>query len=238
MHIGFIMDGNRRWAKKNGLLKTIGHTRGTDTIEKVIEWCVARGDVAFASAWALAKKNVENRDSLELAHIYGLAVNRLPGLETKLRDNNVRLRVIGNLDLVPEEVREVLHDMERRTAELDGMVFTLAFAYGGQDEIVRGVRHLLSEVAAAHDPREAATAIAASIDEDWFGRHLDARRIGLPPPDLVIRTGGDRRHSGFLLYDSEYSEYYFTDTLWPDFDRAEFDRAVEWYANCQRNFGK
>lgn len=197
-----------------------------------------RGDVEAASAWALAKKNVQNRDAMELAHIYGLALNRLPGLEAKLRENNVRLRVIGNLDIVPEDVRGVLRDMERRTADLTGMVFTLAFAYGGQDEIVRGVRDILAEVAGAADPRQAAMDLAASMDEESFGRRLDTGKLGIPAPDLVIRTGGDRRHSGFLLYASEYSEYYLTETLWPDFEREEFDRAVEWYAECQRNFGK
>lgn len=199
---------------------------------------MGRGDVEAASAWALAKKNVENRDAMELTHIYGLALNRLPSLEARLRANNVQLRVIGNLDIVPADVREVLHDMERRTADLDGMVFTLAFAYGGQDEIVRGVRDILAEVAAAADPRQAALELAASLDETALGGRLDAGKLGVSAPDLVIRTGGDHRHSGFLLYASEYSEYYFTDTLWPDFDREEFDKAVTWYENCQRNFGK
>ena len=234
VHVGIIMDGNRRWAKRAGMMKKYGHLRGADMIEPIIE-CALHYGLPYLSAWALAKKNIENRTPEELADIYRILEDKVPSLVPKCIENGVRMETVGDLSLLPESTVRVLQSARAATAGGTRMTFVLAIAYGGQDEIVRGIRRFFAErlVGEAGDMQSERV---AALDEAEFGRFLDTGVY--PSIDLMIRTGGDMRHSGFFLYTSEYTEYYFTETLWPDFTEGEFLRAMEGYQSAKRNFGK
>jgi undecaprenyl diphosphate synthase len=223
-HIGFIMDGNRRWAKKLKNLISFWHLRGGENIEKVLGMCLAK-NISYVSMWALSKENITERDSEEVAAIYELIRTKVPKLVTSMKEKSIKFETIGDLWLLPDDVRNLLFEATESTKEGTAMTFILAFAYGGQDEIVRGVKRCILE---GIDP--------STLDDKTFLQYLDSGAF--PPPNLIVRTGGNIRHSGYFLYQSAYSEYYFTETLWPDFDQAEFDRAVSYYEKVQRNFGK
>lgn len=173
--------------------------------------------------WALSKENISSRATTELDTIYGLARTKIPPLVKRLIDNNIRFETIGDLWLLPLDIRSLLLKAIDDTSHCSGMTFIFAVAYGGQDEIIRGIRNY---VASGQDISE--------LDEKGFLEFLDSGRF--PPPDLIVRTGGDVRHSGYLLYQSAYSEYFFTDTLWPDFSKKEFDAALDFYNGVKRNF--
>jgi undecaprenyl diphosphate synthase len=224
MHLGFIMDGNRRWAKSHAFATLIGHAKGADVMESVIERCIENG-VEVASFWALAKKNIEERSEEERSYLYRLLLERVGNLLPKLREKNVAFRWVGNRSIVPENVRASLESAEKETAKHSGMLLVIAVGYGGQDEIVSAVKAALH---AGIDPQ--------TLNEKTLLRYLDTGN--LPPPDLIVRTGGDTRHSGYFLFQSEYSEYYFTKTLWPDFSNEEFDAALGSLKGAKRNFGK
>ena len=175
--------------------------------------------------WALSKENIIERDPREIATIFTLIEYKIPSLIPRLQKAGIRLEVIGDLWLVPPSVRTILLDAIEATKAGDKMTFVLAIAYSGQDEIVRAVKRVIAE---GVDPQ--------TLTEHEFLTSLDSGKY--PPPDLIVRTGGSIRHSGFYLYQSAYSEYYFTDTLWPDFGPTDFQKALDDYALSGRNFGK
>lgn len=224
MHLGFIMDGNRRWAKRHAFATLMGHSKGADAMEEVIEYCIEAG-VEVASFWALAKKNVEERSEDELAYLFKLLIERVDALRPRLFAKNVRFRWVGNRSILPQNVVDALDATESDTKAHSKMTLVLAVGYGGQDEIVRAAKRAIAEGA---DPE--------TLDEKAFASFIDTG--GLPPPDLIVRTGGDVRHSGYFLYQAEYSEYFYSDLLWPDFNRDEFDRALSNLKSAKRNFGK
>lgn len=224
MHIGFIMDGNRRWAKRHALATLLGHTKGADVMENVVDYCLENG-IEAVSFWALAKKNVEERSEEELSHLYRLLLERVEKLRSRLKKEQARFRWIGNRSILPQDVVEALDAVELETASHENLLLILAVGYGGQDEIVRAAKRAIAEGA---DPE--------TLDEKSFLSYCDTGDV--PPPDLIVRTGGDLRHSGYFLYQAEYSEYFFSDLLWPDFNRDEFDRAISSLKSAKRNFGK
>lgn len=223
-HLAFIMDGNRRWAKAHMFRTLLGHAKGADVMEDAVDWCLESG-VSVASFWALAKKNIEERDSEELGYLYELLIERVRGLVSRMLEKDIRFRWVGNRAIVPANVREALETTENETSGGRSMILAVAVGYGGQDEIVQAVK---AAIRAGVDPE--------SLNEKTFLSFLDSG--DLPPPDLIVRTGGDTRHSGYYLYGSEYSEYYFTKTLWPDFGRIEFEAAHASLKGAKRNFGK
>lgn len=223
-HIGFIMDGNRRWAKKNGSLPLLWHERGWDTIEPILALCKARS-LRYVSMWALSKENILERPPLEIEWLYILLRRKLPWLVEKLIWESIRFETVGNIAMLPEDIQESFLTAKERTQPGTSMTFILAIGYSGQDEIIEGIRSCMR---AGIDP--------GSLDEKEFLRHIDTGKF--PPPDLIIRTGWRIRHSGYFLYQSAYSEYYFTDTLWPDFGEQDLERAIASYENTIRNFGK
>lgn len=218
------MDGNRRWAKSHAFATLLGHSKGADVMEEVIEYCIEDG-VDVVSFWALAKKNVEERTEEELTYLFRLLLERVESLRPKLRRENIRFRWIGNRSILPQNVVETLDAAQDETESHVKMTLVIAVGYGGQDEIVRAAKRAIAEGA---DPE--------TLDEKGFAAFTDTGSI--PPPDLIVRTGGDIRHSGFYLYQAEYAEYFYSDLLWPDFDRDEFDRAVSSFRSAKRNFGK
>ena len=224
MHIGFVMDGNRRWATARNMAKHLGHHQGAEVAREMVRACAER-HLEVISLWALAKKNILERTPDELGHLFRLLTDWVETIRESCLENEMKFTTIGDLELLPLPLVNALTNLIKETQEATGTRLVLAIGYGGQDEIVRATRRIIS---AGIDPK--------TLNEASFASYLDSG--DLPPPDLIIRTGGDMRHSGYFLYQAEYSEYYFTKTLWPDFGVAELDRALDEFGHTQRNFGK
>ncbi len=195
-----------------------------NVLDQTLELCVREG-IEFVSFWALAKKNIEERSEDELSHIYALLKKEIVRLTPKMVAQSVKFETIGNLDLLPADVNAALDLARESTKDCTEHTCILAIGYGGQDEIIRATKRAIEE---GIDP--------ATLNEKSFLQYLDSGRF--PAPDLIIRTGGDCRHSGYFLYQAEYSEYYFTETLWPDFSEEETYKALNSLKNAKRNFGK
>lgn len=222
-HVAIIMDGNRRWAKQRHLPALVGHERGGDNIRPVVE-LFARREVEFLTLYAFSTENW-GRPKVEVAGLLRLLAWRIDGEIQAFHKANVRLVHIGRLDRLSRGLRQKVEKAVELTHDNTGLTLVLAFDYGGRDEIVTAVRKLLSSGAEA-----------SQVDEQLFADHLFTR--GIPDPDLVIRTGGEQRLSNFLLWQSAYSELYFTPALWPDFGEAEVEKALLDYGQRQRRFGK
>ena len=223
-HIGFIMDGNRRWAKKLSTIVSMGHAKWGDNIEPILKLCLDT-QIEYVTFWALSKENILERSEEEVGAIFDLLRKKVPTLIKKLIEKSIRFELIGDMWLLPPDVRTILLDAIDQTKDGTQMTCVFAIGYSGQDEIIRGIKRALSE---GIDPK--------TLDEKSFLTYLDSSRY--PPPDLIVRTGGSVRHSGFLLYHSAYSEYFFTETLWPDFGKTDFDQAVAFFNSTKRNFWK
>lgn len=223
-HIWFIMDGNRRWAKKLKNIASFWHEQWSETLERVLEFCLVQ-DIAYVSMWALSRENILERSEFEIQTIYALIRHKIPRLIDRFIRDNIRLEVVGDFELLPNDIQDILTHAREKTKTWSKITFILALGYSGQDEIIRGIKKWV----------EAGNTID-TLDEKTFLPFLDTGRF--PPPDLIVRTGGNIRHSGYFLYQSAYSEYYFTETLWPDFGQWDFDQALEYYEWVKRNFWK
>jgi undecaprenyl diphosphate synthase len=226
-HVAIIMDGNGRWATSRHLPRVAGHSRGVDAVRAAIEQAGRRG-VEYLTLFAFSSENWR-RPQDEVSTLMRLFVNALQREVGKLRDNGVRLRVIGDLAAFDGQLQELIVRAQHDTAQNSRLHLTICASYGGRWDIVQSVRQLL---AAAPDPRT----LAHALTESQLARHLALAFA--PEPDLLIRTGGEQRISNFLLWQCAYSELYFTHTLWPDFDAAAFDAALAWYATRERRFGR
>lgn len=222
-HIAVIMDGNRRWATERGLPKFIGHTEGVKTFRKIVEHAGNTG-IRFITFWALSTENFKNRTQDELNHLFALMDKQLDTLEDLLK-NHIQLRVIGDITKLPQALQTKLIGVVERSKQENKMTLVLAINYGGRDELTRAFKKIIE----AHIP-------AKDISEEIISRHLDTADI--PDPDMIIRTGGDQRLSGYFPWQSTYAELYFTDIKWPAFTEKDFDAAVEWFRNQKRNKGK
>lgn len=213
-HLAVIMDGNGRWAEKRHLPRLMGHRAGAEALDRCMHYCKDAG-IKYLTVYAFSTENWK-RSEEEVSGLMKLLSGFIHSKEKTLVKERVRFRVIGRRGDLSEKLQAEIANLEARTADGD---FTLivALSYGGRDEIVR-----------------AAMKFKGGSEED-FAQCLDT--AGLPDPDLIIRTSGEQRISNFLLWQSAYSEYYFTETLWPDFDRAEFDKALESYAKRERRMG-
>lgn len=232
-HIGIIMDGNRRFARSVGLDVKAGHDYGAGKAREVLDWCLELG-IKHVTLWGFSTDN-KGRSPDEVAHLHSLFASQARELlhDQRLHRNKVRVRIIGEIDDFPEGAKEALRQMERATADYSGMQLNVALGYGGREEIVTAVRNLLREKCA-----EGATldTLADTLDVEEIGRHLYT--AGMPDPDFVIRTSGEVRLSGFLLWQTAYSEFYFCDAFWPDFRKVDFLRAVRSFQARERRFGK
>ena len=227
-HVGIILDGNRRWAKNTlAASPEHGHRKGAEKIIEVLEWC-EEADVNIITLWLLSTDNL-NRPAEELdplLRIIGAAVDRLG--ETKRWE----IRTLGALDLLPDWLHEKLKKVEIESKGASAIVVNVAIGYGGRREIVDAVRNYIRGGITAG---KTADEIADEISSDEIGKHLYT--AGLPDPDLVIRTSGEQRLSGFLLWQSAHSEFYFCEAYWPDFRRVDFLRALRSYSQRHRRFG-
>lgn len=225
-HVAIIMDGNRRWAAAKHLPLSEGYRHGIQTFRNAIPAAIAR-NIPVATFWGFSTENWR-RSPAELRTLFRLFQLTINDSFDWLNRHNARLRISGRLHDFPEDLRRAAEKVIAATAANSGLTVNLALSYGGRDEIQHVARGVASETAGD------ATAIAA-VGEETISRHLYT--AGLPDVDLLIRTGGEKRLSGFLPWQSAYAELYFTDALWPDFDEQEFDRALEDYAQRKRNFG-
>jgi short-chain Z-isoprenyl diphosphate synthase len=228
-HVGVILDGNRRWARERGAKHVSqGHSRGADKIAEFLGWCVDSG-VEVVTLWLLSTDNLARpREELDpLLEVIEKVVADLAG-----PDEPWRVHPVGALDLLPASTATVLKEAGAATAGKTGLYVNVAVGYGGRREIADAVRSLLHEHAAAGATLEE---VASFLDVDHIAEHLYTR--GQPDPDLVIRTSGEQRLSGFLLWQSAHSEFHFCEAYWPDFRRTDFLRALRAYAMRNRRFG-
>ncbi len=228
-HVGVIVDGNRRWAKEMGYVDpNDGHRVGAEKIEELLRWCDEAG-VAIVTLWLLSTDNLSRpaRELDPLLHIIDSLAEDLAA-----EGKPWRLRMAGALDLLPSATAATLKAVEERTADRTGVQVNMAVGYGGRREIADAVRSLLHEHARAGTSIEE---LAEFLDVDHIAEHLYTK--GQPDPDLVIRTSGEQRLSGFLLWQSAHSEFYFCDVNWPGFRRVDFLRALRSYASRQRRYG-
>jgi short-chain Z-isoprenyl diphosphate synthase len=226
-HIGVMLDGNRRWAKSVGGDSAHGYRAGAANIEPLLEWCEEVG-VEVVTLWLLSTDNL-NRPPDQLVGLLGI----IEGAVSSLADQGRwRVHPVGALDVLPTATAQVLKDAEDRTSDVDGMIVNVAVGYGGRREIADAVRSLLHEHAERGTSLEE---LAEVIDVEHIAEHLYTK--GQPDPDLVIRTSGEQRLGGFLLWQSAQSEFYFCEAYWPDFRRVDFLRAIRAYTMRERRYG-
>jgi short-chain Z-isoprenyl diphosphate synthase len=232
-HVGVILDGNRRYAVARGLESpTRGHEAGAANIDRFLDWCLDLG-IPYVTLWLLSTENLA-RDDVELdglLRIIGDTVQRIACGRGE-RDG-IRVTTVGALELLPDATRERLRDAEERSAGRDRMRVQVAVGYGGRQEITHALRSLLLDRAAQGRTLEE---VAATIEPADIGDHLYT--TGLPDPDLIIRTSGELRLSGFLMWQSAHAEYHFCDAYWPEFRRIDFLRALRDYQRRSRRFGR
>jgi len=232
-HLGIIMDGNRRFARALGLDPKAGHDYGAGKARDVLNWCLDLG-IGHVTLWGFSTDN-RGRDADEVAHLHRLfaAQAREFLTDTELHRHRVRVRVIGDIDDFPADAQAALREMEAATAAYDALHLHVALGYGGREEIVTAVRAVLRERADAGDDL---AHVAETLDAADIGAHLYT--AGVPDPDFVVRTSGEVRSSGFLLWQSAYAEFYFCDAYWPEFRRIDFLRAIRSFQQRQRRFGR
>jgi short-chain Z-isoprenyl diphosphate synthase len=226
-HVGVMLDGNRRWAKARGAGTSEGHQAGADNIENLLAWCDEAG-VEVVTLWLLSTDNL-NRPEKELRPLLRIIENAVDSLAATHR---WRLHPVGALDLLPSATAARLKGAEDRTRDVDGMLVNVAVGYGGRREIADAVRSLLQEQATRGTSIEQ---LAEVIDVEHIAEHLYTK--GQPDPDLVIRTSGEQRLGGFLLWQSAHSEFYFCEAYWPDFRKVDFLRALRAFGERNRRFG-
>ncbi len=230
-HVAIIMDGNGRWAAERGKPRSYGHQAGVDTVRKITSECTRLG-VKYLTLYTFSTENW-NRPADEISALMGLV---LTSLEDEIfMKNNVRFRVIGDIARLPEAVQAKLQEVMEHTAHNDAMTMVVALSYSSRWEITRAVRQIVDQ-ALRQAPQATPDEIARSITEQTVSDHLDT--AFMPDPDLLIRTGGELRISNYLLWQIAYSELYFTDTYWPDFDEHCLHEAIRSYQRRQRRFGK
>ncbi len=238
-HIAIIMDGNGRWATERGKERSFGHQAGVDAVRRITSECTRLG-VKYLTLYTFSTENW-NRPADEISALMGLV---LTSLEDEIfMKNNVRFRVIGDVKRLPDEVQQKLRETEEHTADNDTMTMVVALSYSSRWEITNAVRQIITEI---HDMEELPQNVfkrlrtggirAEDITEETISQHLTTNFM--PDPDLLIRTGGEVRISNYLLWQIAYSELYFCDTYWPDFDEAALHEAIESYQRRQRRFGK
>lgn len=225
-HIGVIMDGNGRWAKKRGLPRMAGHKYGAEAFKRIAVYADKIG-IKNMTVYAFSTEN-KGRPKDEIDNLMALLVKYLMDEEGFIKEN-IRVKFVGRLSELPEDTVKLIHSVEDKMKDRTGMQLYIAFYYGGRDEIVTAARSLAAKAAAGEISPE-------DIDEAEFARHLFAP--DMPDADFIIRPSGEYRLSNFLTWQSAYSEFWFSDVLWPDFSEKDLDRAIAAYSARDRRFGK
>ncbi|SHO50269.1 isoprenyl transferase [Anaerocolumna xylanovorans] len=225
-HVAIILDGNGRWAKKRMMPRNYGHVQGSKTVENICEEAYNMG-VEYLTVYAFSTENWK-RPQDEVDALMKLLRSYLKNCQKTSSKNNMKVRVLGEIDGLSEDIQRSINELEEISASNTGLHFQVALNYGGRDEILRAAKKL------AEDYKDGKVNLT-EISMDSFSGYLDTE--GIPDPDLMIRTSGEKRISNFLLWQLAYTEFYFTDTLWPDFNKEELRKAIEYYASRKRKFG-
>ena len=227
-HVAIIMDGNRRWAKKQGLAIIKGHRKtAEETIERLADYAISVG-IKFLTLWAFSTENWQ-RDQEEVEGIMNLFRETFATAAERLHKKGVRVHTIGDLGGFPQDIREGIERWKVETAKNKKLIVTFALNYGGRDELIRAIKRLF-----ANEKK----LLTKKICSELLEKYLDTKQgVNLPDPELIIRPGGEKRLSGYLPWQGIYSELYFCSTLMPDFNEAEFAKALDEYAQRQRRFG-
>lgn len=221
-HVAIILDGNGRWATARGQERTAGHEAGADNIVRIARYAQEKG-ISVLSLYVFSTENWK-RSQQEVSALMRLLVRFFKVYIDEFMQRHVQLRVMGDIRRLPFTTRQSVKMGIEKTAENDGVVLNIGLNYGGRDEIARAARRAMEDGISSE-----------AMTSDVLERYLDT--AGLPPVDLLIRTGGEKRLSNFMLWQLAYTEFYFTDTLWPDFKPADLDRAIEWFGQRNRRFG-
>lgn len=225
-HVAIILDGNGRWAKKRFLPRKAGHAAGSKTVEKICEDAYNLG-INYLTVYAFSTENWKRPED-EVNALMKLLRQYLKDCIKRSTKNNMCVRVIGDITPLEEDMKESIRELEEATKDNTGLHFQVALNYGSRDELLRGFRKLAKEI-------ENGERRADEIDETIFADCLDTK--GIPDPDLMIRTSGEKRLSNFMLWQLAYTEFYFTDVLWPDFNKAELQKAIDYYNGRDRRYG-
>ena len=229
-HIAIILDGNRRWASENEINPWLGHKRGAETVEQLLDWCEKLG-VKFVTLYTFSTENFR-RSPGEIEEIMRIAGEKFRKLLTdeRIHRNKVHVKVIGRVNLLPESLQELISNVEKATANYDKQFLNFAFAYGGRAEIVDATKTIAEKVKNGELNLD-------EVDENTFEKYLYTSHMPKQDPDLIVRTSGESRLSGFLLWQSAYSELCFLDVYWPDFRLIDLLRAIRTFQKRKRRYG-
>ncbi|MBC7080741.1 MAG: di-trans,poly-cis-decaprenylcistransferase [Thermoplasmatales archaeon] len=230
-HIAIIMDGNRRYAMKSGLPPYKGHEIGEDKLKEVIEWCYEIG-TKILTVFAFSTDNFK-RPREEVNHLMKLFEEDLKKLseDNRIHEKKVRIKIIGNIELLPDEVRKAALDIMKKTENYEDYFLNIAIGYGGREEILEAIRRIAKDIENGRIKPE-------KIDKETVASYLYTSHLPFPDPDLVMRTSGEERISNFLLWQLAYSELYFTDVYWPALKKTDFLKAIQSYQRRQRRYGE
>ncbi|MBU9726093.1 MULTISPECIES: isoprenyl transferase [Diplocloster] len=225
-HVAIILDGNGRWAKKRGMPRNYGHAQGSKNVERICEDAYKMG-IKYLTVYAFSTENWA-RPKDEVDALMKLLRNYMKTCLKTAEKNRMKVRVIGELGKLDDDIRSRIFELQEASKDNDGLNFTIAINYGSRDELARAARKIAEDVQKQKIRTE-------DIDQELFGSYLDT--AGIPDPDLLIRTSGEQRLSNFLLWQLAYTEFYFTDTAWPDFTKEELMQAIEKYNSRDRRYG-
>jgi len=230
-HIAVILDGNRRWAKRNLSFTKTGHFRGADAVENLLDWC-EEFDIKIITLYALSAENLNRKDE-ELEYLFDLIKNRLEKLynDPRIHRNKMRVKAIGKIELLPDSIKDVLKRLDDVTKNYDEHFLNIALAYGGQDELIDAVKKIVVKVSEG-------SLKVDDINKKEIESNLYTSHLPQSSPDMILRTSGERRLSGFLLWQSAYSELIFMDIFWPGFRKIDLMRAIRTFQKRKRRLGK
>ena len=230
-HIAIILDGNRRWAKRNLIMKLEGHFRGADAVEKLLDWCEEL-NIKIITLYVLSSENLGRQDD-ELDYLYDLINARLHKLynDPRIHKNQMKVKAIGSVELLPDFLRDILNKLEESTKEYNNHYLNIAIAYGGQNELVDAIKKIGTRI-------KDGSLDVNQIDKDVIESSLYTSHLPQSSPDMILRTSGEKRLSGFLLWQSAYSELVFMDIYWPEFRKIDLMRAIRTFQKRGRRLGK
>ena len=226
-HIAIILDGNGRWAKSKGMPRNYGHAQGSKNVEKICETAYKMG-VKYLTVYAFSTENW-NRPQSEVDTLMNLLRNYMKTCLKTAEKNRMRVRVLGDITRLDSDIQKRILELEEASKNNDGLNFQIAINYGSRDEMIRAMKKMMKDC-------EEGKMSVDDISEEKFETYLDTH--GIPDPDLLIRTSGELRLSNYLLWQLAYTEFYFTDVLWPDFSKEELEKAIMQYNNRDRRYGK
>lgn len=225
-HLACIMDGNRRWARKRGWLPWVGHRKGAQAVKRVVDFCLEK-KIPYLSLYTFSLENFK-RPQEELTYIFDIMLEESEAMLAEYIEKGVKVRFIGDRSLFPTRIAPVLEHIEQQTAHLSTLNLNFLFCYGARQEIIGGIKTIVSKIKSGQLHED-------ELSDEIFAQHLWTS--GIPEPEMILRTGGVKRLSNFLLYQTAYAEFYFIDCLWPELTKNHLEKAMAFFNNCQRNYG-